>query len=131
MTPNAESRSTALGEKLNEILEKAGLQPSQWQYKGLPWRGPGQWIDSHREDGQPIEDQRVHLDVFNTTDPKAVERYEAIATLIASGRAKMLAEDVREVNMVAGPGWQIMVRWMERFYRSPDAYETYWQRMDE
>jgi len=125
------STSKQPGKHLNQLLADAGLEPVTYQYRGLPWRGKAQWIDNSRIDTQPVEDTKVHLTVIDTTDPDSIAMYESINTLVSRGAAVPLGEEIQTTENEKGRGWLIMVRWMERFYRSPDAYESYWQRTEE
>lgn len=118
------------GVQLNRMLEDAGLEPTTYQYRKLPWRGKAQWIDERRADWQPVEDTRMHLTIIDTTVPDDRARYEAITTLISRGAAFLIGEEVQTTETENGKGWLLMVRWMDRFYRSPDPYEAYWQKED-
>jgi len=117
-----------LGEQLNKLLEAVGLETSQYQFEGLPWRGPPQWVDNHRPDNQPVQDQVFHLNVINTSDEGDRKLYEAIMALILAQKATLFGEDTQVLP--DGTGWLIMVRWAEIYFRSPDAYKSYWQRLE-
>lgn len=115
---------------MNKALRAASLEPAKYQYKKYPWRGPAIFLDPRGGAAQPVEDIKVHIDIFHTASDEDMVKYRATWDLIGKGLAQLSEELKQQVDRDGKPGWLIMMRWAEVFMRPPDPYERHWQGVE-
>ena len=81
-------------------------------HDGVPFRGP---VPDLKEDDpqQPVQQQKVHVEILELWDAKKLKRYRDICQVIANGFGLISKEEVQYDK--DKKGWRVFIRWLELF----------------